>query len=499
MNHPSFWEGTSPKTSFPALQAEIEVDIAIIGGGITGISAAYLLSQAGKSVAVLEAWQIGLSTTGYSTGNLYATVDDNLYRIRDQWDQKTATAVAQSRSQVIDSIERTIVEFNIPCGFSRRPHYLFPTDESQIESMEQEFQTLREAGLSASIIHDVPLPFPVDQALKIENQAQFHPLIYVQKLAEAIASDRCQIFENSPVVEIQDDEKIVCTAQGKVRAAHIIVATHTPKGFNVLQTELYPYREYGIAARLSEGDYPEGIFWSLEEPSHSIRSYDAEGTPYLIVIGEKHKVGQPEEGADYYHRVEAYAQSHFKVESVDYRWSAQHYRSADHLPYIGESLSSKDVYIATGFSTNGLVYGPLGAQIITDQILNRENLWSELYSSKRFTPAKSAKEFLAETANMVQQYIRDYLTKADLEKLAEIPQGEGRLTEIDGEKVAAYRGEDDHWTVLSPVCTHLGCIVHWNELEKSWDCPCHGSRFRYDGVVLEGPAIAPLKQKAIKD
>ncbi|MEW6116486.1 MAG: FAD-dependent oxidoreductase [Nitrospirota bacterium] len=260
MNTASFWKGTAQEVSFSSLSQDLDTDVAIIGGGITGITAAHLLAQAGKSVVVLEAMKVGLGTTGHSTGNLHVTVDQSLSAIRNTWDQKTATAVARSRSETIDAIERVVAEYNIPCNFFRRPHYIFPTDSSQVPQMEQEYRTLRDAGVDATIIREVPLPFRVEQALRIEHQAQFHPLMYVRMLAKAIATDRCRIFEDSKVIEIDDDRMTVSTAHGKVRAEAIIMAMHTPKGFNVLQTELGPYREYGIAARLTDDRYPEGLF-----------------------------------------------------------------------------------------------------------------------------------------------------------------------------------------------------------------------------------------------
>ena len=494
----SFWEGTAREAAFPSLTQDEEADVVIIGGGITGITAAHLLSRAGKRVVVLEALRVGLGTTGYSTGNLYATVDNGLYRVRDKWDQETAAAVAKSRGETIDRIERVAAEYDLPCRFVRRPHYLLATEDSQLEPMEQEFGAARDAGLAAELVDEAPLPVPAIRALRIESQAQFHPVIFVRMLAKAIASERCRIFENSGVIAIDDEAMTVTTAGGTVRAGKILLATHTPKGFNILQTELGPYREYGIAADLAEDRYPEGIFWTFEEPGHSIRSYDADGTKYLIVIGEKHKTGQHDD-TDYYEKVEAFARSHFPVKRIAYRWSAQHYRPADELPYIGRSTASGDVYVATGFGTNGLVYGPLAAAILTDDILGRKNPWSDLYDARRFTPAKSAGSFVRENVNVAGQYVRDYLTAADVEKLENIAPGEGSLATIEGEKYAVYRDENGRWTALSPVCTHLGCIVHWNRLEKSWDCPCHGSRFRCDGEVLEGPAMAALKKKEIRE
>jgi glycine/D-amino acid oxidase-like deaminating enzyme/nitrite reductase/ring-hydroxylating ferredoxin subunit len=499
MSEQSFWQGTAGGEDYPMLSGNVEADVIVIGGGITGMVAALLLSREGKRVVVLEALRIGQGTTAFSTGNLYATVDEQLASIRDTWNAETAASVVRSRSAALDLIENTIIEFNIACGFARRPQYIFATGPDQVKAFTRELEVSVEAGLPVSETDDLPLPLAFERAMKIENQAQFHPLAFVQGLASAIQSDTCQIFEHSPVAEIDADKHVVQTPNGTVTARHIFMATHVPKGFNLVQTVLGPYREYGIAVRLASDSYPEGIFWTMEEPSHSIRSYDANGTKYLIVIGEKHKTGQPDSGKDYFQSVEDYARAHFDVTDVAYRWSAQHYRPADKLPYIGLSSGSHNLYIATGFATSGLVYGPLAAMIVCDAILGRENPWSELYKAARFTPVKSAADFLAENANVAREYVRDYFGRSEVEAAAEVQAGEGRLAQVGKEKLAVYRSETGELVALSPVCTHLGCLVHWNDHERTWDCPCHGSRFGPTGEVLEGPAIKGLERKDLRD
>ena len=492
----SFWEGTATGVTFPRLSGETECDVAIVGGGITGITAAQLLSRAGRRVVVLEALQVGKGTTGYSTGNLHVVVDDYLYKVRQKWGDDVLRAVVKSRQETIDLIERLIGEYAIDCGFARRPHYLFATDESQLETLQKEQDAATLGGLQVTAAAEVPLPVTVHGAFRVENQAQFHPLNYVAGLARAIQSDTCRIFEHSKAEEIDGNGHVIRTSDGGVvRAAKIILATHSPKGFHLVQTELGPYREYGIAGTLKGGRLPDGIFWSLETPHHSVRSFGE----HLIVIGEKHKTGQHDNSDNYFAKVEEYARGHFDVASIDYRWSAQHYKPADELPFIGQSGTNEDLFIATGFSTSGLLYGSLAASILTGEILGKRSEYHDVYKANRFTPAKSAKEFVKENVNVAAQYVKDYLTRADVDALAHIQPGEGELASIGGDKVAVHRTKTGEWVALSPVCTHLGCIVHWNTFEKSWDCPCHGSRFRATGEVLEGPAIAGLAPKEIKE
>jgi glycine/D-amino acid oxidase-like deaminating enzyme/nitrite reductase/ring-hydroxylating ferredoxin subunit len=501
MNTESFWEATAPAVEFDVLNGDILADVCIVGGGITGITAAQLLSSAGKRVVVLEAHTIGSGTTGHSTGNLHVTPDEGLRTISKKWGGDVARAVARSRAEMVDHIEHTVSTLGLDCGFARRPHFIFPLDRKQAEEMAAEGDALTSAGLTVSVVDEVPLPASIgaQRALKIENQAQFHPLAYTRLLARALASqgkDACHVYEQSPAIEIDSDKGFVRTGSGSVRADHIVAATHTPKGFNLLQTDLGPYREYGIAARLAGDAYPEGIFWSLEQPSHSIRSFEAAATRYLLVIGEKHKTGKPGDTVHYYESVEAYARRHFDVTEVAYEWSGQHYRPADGLPYIGKTANSGRAFMATGFGTSGLLYGPVAAKIIADEILGRTNPFAAIYAAKRVTPIKSAKGFLQENVKVAGHYVQGWLTQGaatKVEALENLAPGEGRLVDVDGKKVAVYLDEEWQLSALSPACTHLQCIVHWNDAEKSWDCPCHGSRFSCTGEVLEGPALAPLQ------
>ena len=494
----SLWQGTAEETFFPSQAGSRETDVVVIGGGITGVTAAMLLARGGKKVVVLEARKVGFGTTAASTGNLHVVPDQYLHGIRSTWGKEAAAAVARSRAEALDLLEGAVAEYGIDCAFARRPHYLFATGEDQAGAVADEHEAALEAGLGAAMVDDPPLPFPTARALKIEGQAQFQPLRFVQQLARGISSESCQIFENSPVVEIDEAKLIVKTAHGEVRGQALVMATHTPKGFNLLQTELGPYREYGIAGRLTSEPFPAGLYWSMEEPSHSIRTFENDGAVYLVVIGEKHKTGQHDNAVDYYRRLEEYARSRFAFGEIEYRWSAQNYRPADSLPYIGRTAASDKVFVATGFGTNGLLYGPLAAMILSDTLLGKKNPWESVYRAMRFTPAKGGATFIKENLDVAMQFVRDYITHAEREKLEDVPLGHGKVAEIEGRRVAVYRSEEGQWSAVSPVCPHLGCIVHWNRAEKSWDCPCHGSRFDPDGSVIEGPALKPLEKKDLR-
>jgi glycine/D-amino acid oxidase-like deaminating enzyme/nitrite reductase/ring-hydroxylating ferredoxin subunit len=494
--HRSIWDTVADPARFPRATTDLCVDVAVIGAGITGITTAALASRAGLRVAVLEARRIGLGTTGHSTGNLYAPVDEYLHRLADKWGRDKVAAVVASRCAAIDLIEQHVAEYALDCDFSRQPWVLYATSDApeSCSRIESEFRAARDAGLDAALTAHPVLRGAAGKALVIPRQAQFDPLQYVRQLAAAIHSQRCLIFEDTPVRDIDVRGGLLRTARCAIRAEQIVMATHAPKGLNLIQTEMAAYREYAVAALLRERQLGRGIYWSAGPDKHSTRLVELRGRPYLLMIGERHKTGQKEDTEAAYRNLEVSVRARFAVHALGFRWSAQHYRAADGLPYIGPSPGASNLHLACGFATDGLTYGTLAGMILTDRILGRDNPFAALYSPRRFTPVKSAGHFLKENLNVVGYYIRDHVHSADGDTPTAVPRGTGRLVEAGGSKLAVYRDEADRLHVLSPVCTHMHCIVHWNSGERSWDCPCHGSRFHYDGSVIEGPALAPLQR-----
>jgi glycine/D-amino acid oxidase-like deaminating enzyme/nitrite reductase/ring-hydroxylating ferredoxin subunit len=494
----AIWSTASDDLVFAPLDRDLEVEVVVVGGGITGITMAAVLGRAGRRVAVLESGRVGFGSTGSSTGNLYATVGQSLHQLVAKWGTDTVAQVVNSRNSAIDLIQKQVQDYGLDCGFARQPWVMYSLHASRENerTLTSECEAARACGLRARLTGDLPLPYPVHQALLIPDQAQFHPLKYVRQLAAAIRSERCAIHEGSPVVEIDGENGIVKTPGFTIRAEHVVMATHTPKGLSALHTELGPYREYAVAAPLGERQLPGGIFWSTGPESHSIRRVEIEGRGHVMVIGEKHKTGQRDDAETAYHRLEEVLRVRFNVTRASHTWSAQQYRAADYLPYIGPSPGSARVHLACGFGADGLVYGTLAAMLIGDHIAGRDNPLLQLFSPRRFTPLRSARQFVKENLNVAGYFVKDYFKGADAQDAAQVARGEGRIIEVGADKMAVFRDDNDRLHAVSALCTHMKCVVHWNRAERSWDCPCHGSRFSIDGDVLEGPAITPLERRA---
>ena len=474
---------------FSPLEVDERVDVAVVGAGITGLTAARLLVAAGKRVVVLEQSRIGTGTTGGTTAHVTQVPDRRYVELVSKFGRDGMRQVVESTRVAIERIASFVEEDAISCDFARIPAYLYTESEDEIARLQEEVDAAREVGMSASFVREVPLPFATAGAVRFEDQARFHPLAYLGGLAARLAG---RIYEETRVVNVDkaegDGPLRVETERGTVTADSVLFATHTPAGFSLLHAELEPMRSYVLGLRLRGQEPPDGLFFDTADPYNYTRRQE----DLLLVGGKDHKTGHgdPDES---YRALEEYVRQRWNVESIDYRWSAQFYEPPDGLPLIGEALTSSRVFVATGYSGTGMVFGTVGGMLLADLALGRESDWAELYRTSRFKPLAGGPHIAKLNVEVAADFVKDRLTVHRIDDVSDVPVGEGQVVQLGGEKVAVYREESGKIHAVSPVCTHAGCIVHWNPSEKTWDCPCHGGRYSSDGKVLEGPPVKGLE------
>jgi glycine/D-amino acid oxidase-like deaminating enzyme/nitrite reductase/ring-hydroxylating ferredoxin subunit len=493
--HLSYWIDTTPRTDYPALPGDVSADVAVLGGGLVGLTAAVLLKRLGKTVAVLEARRIAEGVTGHTTAKVtsqHKLIYDTL--TKDHGEGK-ARLYAEANEAAIDRIEAFVYEKNIDCEFRRLPAYVYTESRETVLQLQAEVEAARRVGLPASFVEEAPLPFPVEGAVRFEEQAQFHVRRYLLPLAEEIPGDGSHLFENTRALHVKEGAQCrIQTDRGNVIAKDVIIASHIPFTFKgEFWGKSYPQREYGIAARIGQTVASEGISISAESPTRSVRTASRNGETVLIVVGEVHKTGEEPDTEQRYRNLEEWARERFGVTEFENRWSAQDYYSMDGLPYVGRIGSgSEHVYVATAFAAWGMTNGTAAAMLLSDLIAGKENEWTHLYDSTRTSPFAS-KSLYKEGLEQAAHFVKDRFHGAD--NVADVAPGEGRIVGRPGGQTAVYRDLQGEVHAVSARCTHLGCIVSWNPAETSWDCPCHGSRFSVDGEVIQGPAVRNLEEK----
>ena len=488
----SLWIAGTRYPRFPPLAGDLTVDVAVVGAGITGLTAATLLKAAGKTVAVLEAQRVAEGVTGHTTAHLTEVIDASFGTLLSHFGEDHARAAVQAARSSLERIAGFVRDRAIDCDFRRAPAYYYTEHADRVEDVREEHEAARRLGLRATLTQDVPLPFSVAAAIRFDDQARFHVRRYLLPLLKDVAGGGSHVFEQTRVVDVHDGEPCrVETERGVVTARDVIVATHVPLNKLFIQTKLAHYRSYVLACRIS-GAVPEGLFWDDEDPYHYIRPQENAGESLLIVGGNDHKVGQEDDTEGCFRSLLEYAKARFDVRGIPFRWSAQVAEPVDGLPFIGRNSLSSHVYVGTGYSGTGMTFGTLAAMVTSDLILGRENEWARLFDATRVKPLAGAKEFVRENVDFPAHLVGDRLKKAEGDSFADVGMGEGKIVAVDGRKVAAYREGSGAVHALDHVCTHLGCLVQFNDAEKSWDCPCHGSRFDTRGEVINGPAVKPL-------
>jgi glycine/D-amino acid oxidase-like deaminating enzyme/nitrite reductase/ring-hydroxylating ferredoxin subunit len=498
---PSFWIETTPETNYPGLTDGVSVDVAVVGAGITGITAAVLLKRAGKTVALLDSKRIAHGSSGYTTAKVTSGHGASYSKIRKAFGEDGAQTYAQANEAALERIAQFAAEDAIDCDFERRLNYVYAESDEEVEQLRQEAEVERKAGLAVTLVDETPLPFSVAAALRLENQAQFHPRKYLLALAESIPGDGSHVFEHTRVHGVKHGEPCeVTTERGTLRAADVVLATHLPiLDSGLFFTKAYPHRSYAVAAPIGQAPDPEGMYINSGTPTRSVRTLRDGDRVFIQVGGNGHKTGEEEDTPSRYDQLEQFLRQHWPdAGEIKYRWSTQDYMAHDYVPYVGRlRRGSEHLYAATGYSKWGMTNGTAAAMIVSDRILGRENPWAELYDSKRLVRRSGLASFLKENVSASVHFFGDRLARADRAAVDELKPGEGALVRIRGRKTAVYRDEGGALHGLSPVCRHLYCLVDWNPAERSWDCPCHGSRYAADGRAIQGPATEDLKRREL--
>ena len=492
----SVWMATPNTRAEPQLTTDIETDVCIIGAGIAGMTTAYLLAREGRRVVILDDGLVAGGETCRTTAHLVNAPDTYFMELERLHGEHEARLAADSHTKAIDKIEEIARQEKISCNFRRLDGYLYTEQGESTETLQSELEATHRAGLKdVELIDCVPLDsFETGPALRFPRQGQFHILKYVKGLARAIERDGGRIYGETHADEIEgltDHQARVKTSNGAtVNAQAVVVATNSPVNDRVvLHTKQAPYRTYVIGARVPRGRAPEILLWDTSDPYHYVRVQRLSRThDILIVGGEDHKTGQADDANKRYHRLEEWTRERFPAaKKIEFRWSGQVMEPVDGLAFIGQNpLDEKSIFIATGFSGTGMTYGTISGMLLTDLIQGRKNEWAELYDPSRVTPG-AIREFAEENLNVAAQYT-ELVTPGEVAEVRNVKRGRGAVLRRGLTKLAVYRDEQGVLNQHSAICPHLGCVVQWNSGEKTWDCPCHGSRYHRDGHVINGPA-----------
>lgn len=488
----SYWLNSTKPPQFPSLKEDLTTDVVIVGAGISGITLAYLLSKKGKSVVLLEAGEVLSGTTGHTTAKITCQHDMIYDEFIAHFGEKYAKQYYQANDEALKFIKQTVEEHSIDCDFQEQDAWLYTTTVDLIPDLKKEQQAYQTLGIEGELTDSTPLPFTSRAGLRMPKQAQFNPVRYLNKLLNLAVQQGVKVYEHTTAGTV-DKPSYVITKEGyKIESKQIVSCSHFPfyDDQQFFFARMYAERSYALCFKPKK-EYPEGMYISIDQTKRSLRSVMIDGEKHIIVGGENHATGQGICTIRHYEALEQFAEEMFGIEKIAYRWSAQDYTTLDKLPFIGMTDDHPELYVAAGYKKWGMTTGTLAGLLLEKLITGEQTPYEELFSPKRFYADPTIKSFFTYTVNTVKHLVRGKLTTSSRHP-EELENGEGSVITVQGKRAGAYRNDEGQLFIVDTTCTHMGCEVEWNSGDLSWDCPCHGSRFSYQGEVLDGPADKPL-------
>ncbi|SFD77649.1 Glycine/D-amino acid oxidase [Lentibacillus persicus] len=493
----SYWRESVSLPEYPRLNESIKTDVGIVGGGITGITAAYLLTKEGLNVTLLDAGKVLNGVTGHTTAKVTAQHGIIYNELIQHFGKEKAAQYYQASNEAKQFIEKTIQTHNINCDYKEEDAYIFTNSEDYLSQLEAEKDAYDQLEIASELSGSIALDVPIKSALNMKNQAQFHPLKYLKTMTEKAVENGLQIFENTTATDIdRNKHPSIVTREGRrVNCRYVIQASHYPfyDGEGFYPVRMYPERSYIIAVKTPK-TFPGGMYINAESPTRSIRSVNMNDEDLWLIGGDSHKTGQGESTIKHYEALQDYAAKQFGISEFKYRWSAQDLTTLDKLPYIGPVTKNEDnIFVATGYRKWGMTNGTIAAKIITDRILEKDNPYRDLFAPSRFQADPSVRKFAKMNTDVAKHMIRGKLEYTN-DNVKNLKPDDATITRVRGKRTGVYKDEENQIHAVDTTCKHLGCEVNWNSGDRTWDCPCHGSRYSYTGDVIEGPAKEPLNK-----
>lgn len=492
-----YWRDSVEFSSYPKLDESIEADVGIVGGGITGITAAYLLAKQNIKVVLIDAGVILNGTTGHTTAKVTAQHGLIYDELIEHFGLEKASMYYKASSEAIQFIRDTVNKHDISCDFKQEDAYIYTNSDPYLAKLETEKKAYDRLEIPSELVKNMPLEVPMKSALIMKNQSQFHPLKYLKALLDDSVKNGAEIYEQTTAIDVEyNKHPSIITRDGhRVNCRYVIQASHYPfyDGQGFYPTRMYADRSYVVGIK-SNKKYPGGMYINAESPTRSLRATTMDGEDLWLVGGDSHKTGQGQPTMEHYNALEQFADKNFGISDYVYRWSAQDLITLDKVPYIGPiTKEQQSVFVATGFRKWGMTNGTIAAKMISEMILSEKNEYEELFSPSRFQADPAVRKFTSINADVAKHLIKGKLEYTN-DLVSELATDEATVTRIKGKRTGVYKDQDDKLHMVDTTCTHLGCEVEWNSGDRTWDCPCHGSRFSYTGHVVEGPAERPLNK-----